>query len=282
MSTKKSGRGKHSYIPFYMDDWYGGTARMTRLIKSVYFDICLYTWDKAKPVPQAELMLMLADLEAQGTQIVDVLVAAEKLVRNADGSVHCARALHEAQKAFSLWDAKSGGGKRGANATNAGKTGVTTPAKTPVESRPQNHTHTHIPTEEGANAPLSENEKPKNDEAEGKDEGEGKRPVIRKAPIDPAPVAQAWNEMAASNGLAQIKKMTEERIKKMRARIDEYGVEDMVQAIRLIPDRPFCMGENDRRWKVDIDFLLRPGTVAKLIEGTAYTGAGGKGGWLDA
>lgn len=118
--------GRHSYIAFYASDWLAGTARMTRLHKSVYFDICSYIWDQAKPCPETELPLMLGDLP-DWEKYVNDLILAGKLDRDSDGSLTNSRAMDEAQKAFDLWEKKSKGGKRGAAKTN-------TPASTPVES----------------------------------------------------------------------------------------------------------------------------------------------------
>ena len=29
----------------------------------------------------------------------------------------------------------------------------------------------------------------------------------------------------------------------------------------------FCVGENDRGWKADFDFFLKPGVIEKVMEG---------------
>lgn len=271
----KSGKTKHSFVQFYPTDWLGGTARMTRLIKSVYFDVCLYNWDKVEAVPEAELMLMLDDLGPQGEQIINVLVASGRLIRNSEGSVYSERAMLEAQRAYDLWLRKSKGGKKGAAKTNDGENDDGTPAgsrvETPVaEPEPEPEPE----SKKGADAPLSDGDGEKPDEGE-----EGEKPV-RKT-YDTLKVMEAWNTMAAANGLPQIIKMTEERRKKTRARLDDYSEAQILEAIGLVPERPFCMGQNDRRWKADYDWFVRPGTVAKLIEGGAYTGGGKGSGWLD-
>lgn len=40
-----------------------------------------------------------------------------------------------------------------------------------------------------------------------------------------------------------------------------------VGVIRKLNASAFCMGENDRRWKADIDFLTRKDQAAKILEG---------------
>ena len=104
-------KSRHLYVAFYPDDWLAGTARMSRLHKSVYFDVCLYIWDFAQPCPESELRVMLGDLP-NWQQLVDDLLATGKLTRNADGSLENARALSEARQAYDLWVKKSEGGKK--------------------------------------------------------------------------------------------------------------------------------------------------------------------------
>ena len=108
---------RHSYVGFYPSDWLGGTARMTRLHKSVYFDVCCYVWDQNRACPASELPLMLGDL-SNWRDLVEDLVEAGKLIRNEDGSLTNPRAAVEAAKAFDLWERKSTGGRRGAAKTN--------------------------------------------------------------------------------------------------------------------------------------------------------------------
>lgn len=144
--------GRHSYVAFYPSDWLGGTARMTRMQRSVYFDVCCYNWDKAKECPPSDLALMLGDLDGW-EKIVDLLVAAGKLYRTPDGSLGGSKAMAEAKKAFDLWERKSKGGKGGADKTNA-RRGDGTPVKSadgsPDGTRPgvppqnQNQNQNHI------------------------------------------------------------------------------------------------------------------------------------------
>lgn len=123
---------RHSYVRFFPSDWLGGTARMTRMHKSVYFDICCYQWDKAQPCPASELPLMLGDL-SNWRAIVEDLIAAGKLERGNDDSLSNPRAATEAQWSFDQWERKSRGGRAGAEKTNTGSAGGSA-AKTPAHS----------------------------------------------------------------------------------------------------------------------------------------------------
>lgn len=244
-------RAKHSYVPFYMDDWKAGTAHMPRMVRSVYFDICVYTWDKVKPVPGKALVMMLSDLP-NGREIVEALVEEGALTLNTDGSIHSPRALAEAQKAFDLWERKSVGGK----------TPPKSPAKTPPKSPAKSHGIEPEPEPE---------------------------PEVEETPSEPplpapgpAEVADAWNEMAAASGLKQIKTMTNERQKKLGARIAEHGAQALIDGIKTIPDSEFLMGGGDRGWVANFDSILRPDNCAKLIEGVYHQqGRGRRSGWVD-
>lgn len=102
--------GRHSYIAFYPSDWLAGTARLPRLHRSIYFDICCCIWDTAKPVSERELALMVADTP-NAHEIVEDLILMGKLDRADDGSITNAKALAEAEKAFEAWTKMSEAGK---------------------------------------------------------------------------------------------------------------------------------------------------------------------------
>tara|TARA_R110000868_G_scaffold118062_13_gene313364 strand:+ start:1210 stop:2055 length:846 start_codon:yes stop_codon:yes gene_type:complete len=122
-------QGRHSYVRFFPSDWLGGTARMTRTHRSVYFDVCCYQWDHNLPCPASELPLMLGDLP-NWRELVEDLVLARKLIRDEDGALSNPKAAAEAKLAFDLWEKKSTGGKNGAAKTNA-KDAADTPDGTP-------------------------------------------------------------------------------------------------------------------------------------------------------
>ena len=292
MSTKS----RHSYVPFYMADWMAGTSRMPRLIKAVYFDLCLYTWDTARKVPKAELVLMLADLApGQGDQIIDALVDSGKLQRDEDtGAVWSHRALAEAEKAFDLWQRKSKGGKSKAALDAEQKDSKRPPAIDQEQDQEQDLT-----VDREGSPPLGkESEKsdlprpahPENtpEYLAAVDGLVGKGTPKPAKPEKPRPTAGqcaevigAWNEMASANSLAQAVKMTGAREGAARVRLEEMGIEQILEAIALVPQRPFLMGKNERGWKADIDWFLRPNSPAKVLEGTAYMDAGKGSAWRE-
>lgn len=75
-----------------------------------------------------------------------------------------------------------------------------------------------------------------------------------------------WN---SKKNLPKIKAFTEQRKKKLRIRLKEkLFAESWRQAIDRISASKFCIGQNDRGWRADIDFLLDNDTnYAKVLEG---------------
>lgn len=271
--TKASGRGRHSYVQFYPSDWMAGTGRMTRPIRSVYFDVCLYNWDKAQPMPPAELALVLADLEGQGEMIVNLLVNSGKLERDDFGRIWCERALAEGERALSLWAAKSGGGRKrqGTFEEDAPATPASTPAMTlPLEPEPEPEPDTY--GREDASHPLSSDaDDPLGYGLSGGD-GEGEEETPEPEPKGPTKaecedVVEHWNAMAARVGLAQVTVMSDKRVKGLKTRLKELGVARLKEAIDKIPTRRFCMGHNDRKWKAHFNWFIQPDKAAGLLEG---------------
>ena len=75
----------------------------------------------------------------------------------------------------------------------------------------------------------------------------------------------AWN---AVRGVVPIREWSERRKRQLRARLrDPTWLENAIRAIAMIPDSPFLLGENDRGWRADIDWFLKPDSVTRILEG---------------
>lgn len=272
--------GRHSYVRFYPSDWLAGTARLPRLHKSVFFDICCYIWDTAKPCPPMELLMMLSDLPT-GAQIVDELVAMGKLSRNPDGSVENVRAMAEVHKSVTSWKKMADGGKKArlngasmedamdhamvdgiedGNTINGGWNGASIGDAHEPEPLTTNQNH--------------EPESPKGDSPPTPSAGVAIAAVC---------ILQNWNAMARGTAgkIKGAKALNDQRRAAIKARLREHSLEDIQAAIATIPQSAFLRGENDRGWVANFDWLLQPSSMMKLIEG-AYHGqrSGKKSGWL--
>jgi hypothetical protein len=264
--SSRNSRVKHSFIQFYPDAWSAGTARMPRLVRSVYFEICLFNWDKVRAVPVPTQRLMLADLD-NGAAIIDALVEEETLVRNDDGSVFSPRAMAEAEKSLAAWEAKSRGGRA--------RNGKSDAANLQDSSNSDDKT---VPQIEKEKEKERETEIDKEESPNGDSSATGAEVAV--VTPDLSTVVDQWNDMARRCGLSQVAKMTDERKKRLKARIADHGLEAILAGILSIPQSPFLRGENDNGWKATFDWMLAPNYCVKLIEGGYHNrGRGGRSGW---
>ena len=80
-------------------------------------------------------------------------------------------------------------------------------------------------------------------------------------------ITDVFNEAATKYDLNKIIKLSDKRKAKLRARIDELGEGKIIEAIDKIKESSFLRGENDRKWKVDFDWLIANDTnILKVLE----------------
>lgn len=277
MTKSNSGREKHSYIPFYMDDWQGGTAGMTRMIKSVYFDICLFNWDKCKPMTPAHYTLITQDLQEMGPAIIELLIDTDKIVKDEAGCYYNERALSIGKQAFDVWQAKSAGGRKGGRGRFTEEDTSNTPEADQKDSlnksesmleesdHNQNQNQNHIDNTNVLS--VRDSEEAKEEDEKALEKIKAAQAKSAELSIGSMRVVEAWNTMAASNGLPNVAKITDGRMKSLRSRVGDYGADAIIAAIEQVPTRPFLMGKGSRGWKANFDFIIRPDTVAKIQEG---------------
>lgn len=75
----------------------------------------------------------------------------------------------------------------------------------------------------------------------------------------------AWE---AEPSLPRIRNLTDKRRKAIAARLkDDFFSRHHVEAIARVAASPFCTGRNERHWRADIDWFLKPDTVTRVMEG---------------
>jgi hypothetical protein len=87
------------------------------------------------------------------------------------------------------------------------------------------------------------------------------------ARVDPGEVFDAWNRMAATTDNPTCNKRTPKRLTACRARLRDDGLDAILKAIEHVPRSSFLRGETGNWAGADIDFLLRPDSVTKILEG---------------
>lgn len=86
------------------------------------------------------------------------------------------------------------------------------------------------------------------------------------APKELHPLAVAWNAVAEPAGFPKVTTMSKTRLRHATARLAEADVETWSKAYALIVADPFCAGDNDRAWRADFDYALRPEKSGKWLD----------------
>ena len=73
----------------------------------------------------------------------------------------------------------------------------------------------------------------------------------------------AWQQ----TDFPQVRKLTDKRRKALLQRIADYGIDDCIKAVKIASKTPFCLGQNDRGWRADFDFFMKPDSITKILEG---------------
>lgn len=78
-------------------------------------------------------------------------------------------------------------------------------------------------------------------------------------------VVDAWNTV----GLAKVRKMlpNTDRYKSLQARIREYGIDDVMEAVEKVRKSGFLHGKNDKDWRADFEFFVAPNRFPRILEG---------------
>ncbi|WP_346935345.1 phage replisome organizer N-terminal domain-containing protein [Clostridium sp.] len=82
-------------------------------------------------------------------------------------------------------------------------------------------------------------------------------------PKDLVPIQETWNSL----GLSQIKSIQGNRLKLLRTRLKEYGMETILQAIENIKKSSFLKGQNKTSWVIAFDWFIKPNNFPKVLEG---------------
>ena len=104
-------------------------------------------------------------------------------------------------------------------------------------------------------------------QVKGIKEGEEK-PAVGPATVSPKALPEEIEFWNRNEKLTKVVSVSPGRAKTLAARRkDPFFVASWKRAIEKVAASSFCRGQNDRGWKADIDFFLRPDSVAKIMEG---------------
>ncbi|HHV27397.1 MAG TPA: hypothetical protein GXX63_09405 [Tissierellia bacterium] len=83
-------------------------------------------------------------------------------------------------------------------------------------------------------------------------------------------IIETWNKL----NLQQLKAINSntKRYSMLKARINEYSLEEVIQAIESIDKSDFLKGQNKRGWTITFDWFIRPNNFLKVSEGNYIDG----------
>lgn len=88
-------------------------------------------------------------------------------------------------------------------------------------------------------------------------------------------IVDAWNSL----GLTKITKIVngKNRDKQLKARIKEYGVDLILNAIEKVRNSDFLLGKNKEGWTITFDWFIKPNNFPKVLDGNYDNTKGGGG-----
>jgi hypothetical protein len=93
---------------------------------------------------------------------------------------------------------------------------------------------------------------------------------------EPRQVVEAWNTMARDTGLSEVVSLDSNRASRLKQRLREHGAGEIVRAIGRIGRSSFCHGGGPRGWSANFDFLLKPGSLTRALDGVYDDCRGGR------
>ena len=89
-------------------------------------------------------------------------------------------------------------------------------------------------------------------------------------PIDYVTLANIFNSMFIGK-LPSVTKMTDARKKAVKARIAEHGKDSVVKVFDKVLASKFLLGNNNKNWHADFDWIFCPSNYVKILEGVYDT-----------
>lgn len=88
---------------------------------------------------------------------------------------------------------------------------------------------------------------------------------LGKERIDYDGIKDAYNTTCPS--LPAIKSLSDARKKAIKARMNQYSVEEICEAFEKAEASDFLKGKNDRNWTANFDWIMKDANLAKILDG---------------
>ena len=134
------------------------------------------------------------------------------------------------------------------------------------------HSNDNLSTVKGhSNDILTTTIEEEKEKEEEKEREERNNIIVSKDTIRPTDVklaADRWNALAAF-GIKPIKKISPgtKCYDNLRARIKQYGIDDVISAMDNISQSDFLQGRNKKGWTITFDWFVLPNNFIKVLEG---------------
>lgn len=89
--------------------------------------------------------------------------------------------------------------------------------------------------------------------------------ISKSSSIDYQGVVDKYNSICVS--FKKVNKLSEDRKKVIKARLNTYTVDDLVAAFQKAESSDFLKGKNDKNWMADFDWMLKDRNLAKILDG---------------
>lgn len=265
------------FVRFYPSDWRSGCIGMSLEQEGLYIRICAFIYETNRRLPNStsQAAKLLGVNTNAYIKVHAQLVELGKLIA-CDGEWTVARVEKElaaAQGAIGAADQERGterpGDKAAEREAGAGTLGDT-PQDTPHDARVVTPLDAGGVCSKSANEisapfiePITNNQNQKK---------KPRKPLAGASPSECLTAFENWNDLALRCGLPQAAKLTPDRQRKIAARLKVYGLDGWQRALAHIEQSAFLTGQNDRGWRVNLEFVLQPASFAKLHDGAYGNG----------
>ena len=228
---------KDPAILWYVDDWIGGTLLMTRHHKGAYMDVLMAQVNNGHMALQ-EIKTLLGP---QDENIWETVLR-KKFIQDSEGKYYNKKLEDVINKRRAYTESRRNNLKK----------------ETPHKA---DHMGDDMEPHMG-----NRNRNRNRDSNEIGVQGEEKKDLVEeKDPVDFQFIIDNYHHLCPKmNKVAVINKLREGFI---NARIGEYGQQKVIEVLRLAGESDFLNGKNDKAWKADFEWIMRPQNFVKIMEG---------------
>lgn len=264
-------REKPPAFQLYVRDWLAGTRDLTLKGRGAYIDLLAFAWDAdGLPDDPKELRRRVGATHGEWRQIWPVLET--KFPVSPDGRRRNQKQEKVRAEMRAYQESCSRGGQRSA-AVRQQRHGTAQPSKplrTRRRSEPRSDLEVTAEATTEVNTEVTSNLAPAEDQ--NQERSPLKDPEAHSAAAEPVPrltakaFGELWNRWHPP--LPKCLEVNGARQRHIQARLKSHPDEAYWSAvIGKIAVTPFCLGQNDRNWKASFDWLLRPDSAARVLEG---------------